>query len=262
MKVRKICFVLAVLMLASAFAAGCGQSAAEPAVSPAAAVETTPSPEPTAQAEEEKKELPPPPDIDIDSWEYLYAGVVCGVSRYHPNVRNIESQMLDSRVTSAAQAFLDAARAEGYKVWIGVGYRNFEYTSYWFADAMNDYGGSYEAAQVDYIFPAGCTEHSTGLAIDITDEFDLAANYYNMHDETVKDTEVYKWMAEHCAEYGFIVRYPEGKEDYYVKACYPGHFRYVGVEAAEYIMENDLCFEEFLNLYPEKKLHVTFGPEA
>ena len=106
MKVRKICFVLAVLMLASAFAAGCGQSAAEPAVSPAAAVETTPSPEPTAQAEEEKKELPPPPDIDIDSWEYLYAGVVCGVSRYHPNVRNIESQMLDSRVTSAAQAFL------------------------------------------------------------------------------------------------------------------------------------------------------------
>ena len=83
-----------------------------------------------------------------------------------------------------------------------------------------------------------------------------------MHDETVKDTEVYKWMAEHCAEYGFIVRYPEGKEDYYVKACYPGHFRYVGVEAAEYIMENDLCFEEFLNLYPEKKLHVTFGPEV
>ena len=105
MKVRKICFVLAVLMLASAFAAGCGQSAAEPAVSPAAAVETTPSPGPTAQAEEEKKELPPPPDIDIDSWEYLYAGVVCGVSRYHPNVRNIESQLLDSRVTSATQAF-------------------------------------------------------------------------------------------------------------------------------------------------------------
>ena len=190
MKVRKICFVLAVLMLASAFAAGCGQSTAEPAVSPAAAVETTPSPEPTAQAEE--KELPPPPDIDIDSWEYLYAGVVCGVSRYHPNVRNIESQLLDSRVTSAAQAFLDAARAEGYKVWIGVGYRNFEYTSFWFEDAMKDYGGSYEASQVDYVFPAGCTEHSTGLAIDITDEPDFAANYYNMHDETVKDTEVYK----------------------------------------------------------------------
>ena len=261
MKVRKMCLVLAVLMLASVFAAGCGQSAAEPIVSPAVTEETPVSPEPTAQAEE-KKELPPPPDIDIDSWEYLYAGVVCGVGRYHPSVRNIEDQLLDSRVTSATQAFLDAARAEGYKVWIGVGYRNIEYTSYWFADAMNDYGGAYEAAQVDYIFPAGCTEHSTGLAIDITDEFDLAANYYNMHDETVKDTEVYKWMAEHCAEYGFIVRYPEGKEDYYVKACYPGHFRYVGVEAAKYIMENDLCFEEFLNLYPEKKLHVTFGPEA
>ena len=111
MKVRKICFVLAVLMLASAFAASCGQSAAEPAVSPAAAVETTPSPEPTAQAEEEKKELPPPPDIDIDSWEYLYAGVVCGVGRYHPNVRNIESQLLDSRARRGLQG-LDRRRIQ------------------------------------------------------------------------------------------------------------------------------------------------------
>ena len=118
MKVRKMCLALAVLMLASAFAAGCGQSAAEPIVSPAVTEETPVSPEPTAQAEE-KKELPPPPDIDIDSWEYLYAGVVCGVSRYHPSVRHIEDQLLDSRMTSATQAFLDAARAEGYKVWIG-----------------------------------------------------------------------------------------------------------------------------------------------
>ena len=261
MKVRKICFTLAVLMLASAFAAGCGQSAAEPAASPAAAEETPASPEPTVQPEE--KELPAPPDIDIDSWEYLYAGVVCGVSRYEPEeVLNIEGQQLDGRVISAAQAFLDAARAEGYEVWISVGYRNFEYTSYWFEHAMVEYGGAYAASQADYVFPAGCSEHSTGLAIDITDEPYFMANYNNLHDETVEETDVYKWMAEHCAEYGFIVRYPEGKEDYYVKACYPGHFRYVGVEAATYIMENDLCFEEFLNLYPEKKLNITFGPEA
>ena len=70
-----------------------------------------------------------------------------------------------------------------------------------------------------------------------------------MHDPTVANTDVYKWMAEHCQEYGFIVRYPLGKSDYYVRACYPGHFRYVGVEAATYIMENDLCLEEFLALY-------------
>ena len=55
MKVRKMCLVLAVLMLASVFAAGCGQSASEPAVSPAAAEETPLSPEPTAQAEEKKE---------------------------------------------------------------------------------------------------------------------------------------------------------------------------------------------------------------
>ena len=62
-------------------------------------------------------------------------------------------------------------------------------------------------------------------------------------------TEFCKWMEEHCAEYGFIVRYPEGKEQYYTLACHPGHFRYVGKEAAAYIMENGLCLEEFIELY-------------
>ena len=113
--------------------------------------------------------------------------------------------------------------------------------------ALQQYGSAYEAAK--HVFPPGTSEHSTGLAFDITDEYLYYANYYNMHDPTVADTEVYKWMAEHCQEYGFIVRYPEGKEQYYGMACYPGHFRYVGVEAATYIMENHLCLEEFLALY-------------
>jgi hypothetical protein len=56
-------------------------------------------------------------------------------------------------------------------------------------------------------------------------------------------------MNEHCAEYGFIVRYPESKKEVYGMSCYPGHYRYVGTEAAQYIMDNDLCLEEFLALY-------------
>ena len=94
-------------------------------------------------------------------------------------------------------------------------------------------------------------DHCTGLAFDITDEMLYAANYEENFDPTVADTEVCKWMEEHCAEYGFIVRYPEGKEQYYTLACHPGHFRYVGEEAAQYIMENDLTLEEFIDLYKE-----------
>ena len=54
------------------------------------------------------------------------------------------------------------------------------------------------------------------------------------------------WMAEHCAEYGFILRYPKGKQDVTGIIFEPWHFRYVGVEIATYIMENNLTLEEYL----------------
>ena len=63
-------------------------------------------------------------------------------------------------------------------------------------------------------------------------------------------------MVEHCAEYGFILRYPEGKEAWYGTPCNHAHFRYVGKEAAAYIMEHDLCLEEFLYLEDPSCLFV------
>ena len=191
--------------------------------------------------------LPEPPDIDIESWEFLYAGPTCGVGRYHPNITPVYQQYMDSRCADATRAFLDAAHGVGYTAYIGVGYRNWEYTTYWYEKEIAKWGSSYEAAQ--HGFAPGCSEHSTGLAFDLTDELTYWGDYNNRHDETVADTEVYQWMAEHCKDYGFIVRYPEGKEEQYHRACYPGHFRYVGLEAAAYITDNNLCLEEFLALY-------------
>ena len=52
-------------------------------------------------------------------------------------------------------------------------------------------------------------------------------------------------MAEHCAEYGFIIRYPDGKQAETEVNYEPWHLRYVGIPAATYIMENGLCLEEF-----------------
>lgn len=192
--------------------------------------------------------FPTLPDVDINSWEFTTSGYGDSVgTSYFPEVCNIEDQYVDIRIKQQTKDFLKAAREEGLKAWIGVGLRNTEYLLYWYDKAMIEYGSSYEAAK--HADPPGCTEHSLGLAIDITDKDFYAANYYNMHDEEMADSETYKWMAEHCAEYGFIVRYPEGKEDIYGKGCYTGHFRYVGVEAAKFIMENDLCLEEFIALY-------------
>ena len=53
------------------------------------------------------------------------------------------------------------------------------------------------------------------------------------------------WMAEHCREYGFIIRYPEDKQDVTEINYEPWHLRYVGIPVATYIMENGLCLEEF-----------------
>lgn len=245
---RLLPFLMALVMILSIV--GCGQEQAVTAEPETADVPETAAPAETAEPEAGKapeKELPPPPDIDINSWEFLYVSPDVSVGRYQPPVRNIDGQYMDERCVPATVDFITAARNEGYRVYINVGFRNFEYTMFWYEKEMRTYGSSYEAAK--HGFAPGCSEHSTGLAFDITDETLYNANYNNMHDETVADTEVYKWMAEHCAEYGFIVRYPEGKEDFYKMACYPGHFRYVGVEAATYIMENDLCLEEFLALY-------------
>jgi D-alanyl-D-alanine carboxypeptidase len=58
-------------------------------------------------------------------------------------------------------------------------------------------------------------------------------------------------MQAHCAEYGFIVRYPKDKQDITGVMYEPWHFRYVGEEAATYMVEHGLCLEEFLALYSE-----------
>ena len=55
----------------------------------------------------------------------------------------------------------------------------------------------------------------------------------------------------HCAEYGFILRYPKDKEDITGIIYEPWHYRYVGVEAAQEITEQGLCLEEYLDLYYE-----------
>ena len=70
-----------------------------------------------------------------------------------------------------------------------------------------------------------------------------------MLDAGQHDTPETQWLYEHCAEYGFILRYPKGKEDITDIDYESWHYRYVGVEAATYIMEQGICLEEYLELH-------------
>ena len=85
----------------------------------------------------------------------------------------------------------------------------------------------------------GASEHQLGMAID------LISDDYTLLDEGFENTAAGIWLREHCQEYGFILRYPKGKE-YITSIEYePWHFRYVGREAANIIMSEGICLEEF-----------------
>lgn len=95
-----------------------------------------------------------------------------------------------------------------------------------------------EAARV--VAKPGYSEHNLGLAVDI-----VAASDMSM-EKSFELTKEGKWLAKHCAEYGFILRYPKGKEDITGIIYEPWHFRYVGQADAGKIMQSGVCLEEYL----------------
>lgn len=141
---------------------------------------------------------------------------------------------------------LKAGRQEGLNFEICSSYRDAARQRELFEEdvaALMGRGYSYTEAYEEVAketMPPGCSEHSTGLA------FDIVALNYQMLDEGQEKTAENKWLREHCAEYGFILRYPKGKEDITLINYESWHFRYVGKEIAEYIMKNGITLEEYL----------------
>lgn len=198
--------------------------------------------------------LPPLPDIDINSWEFAVANSYNSVSEYEPPYGGFEGQGVDERIVGAINDLFSAAREAGFDVYSAVSYRNYEHNLNRYIQKSAELGGPAEAAKV--VLGPGVNEHQTGLAFDLTTDSTQSINYGNFHQDDIEETDAYKWMVENCADYGFILRYPEGKEEYYGTPCNNAHFRYVGKEAAKYIMENNLCLEEFIRLYDENAVYV------
>ncbi len=220
----------------------------EPVESPQVTAEPEPSPTPTATPTPSPTPTPTPepfsdkPDIDITSWEYLLVNSENNIGEYVPELTTLEGgQSFDSRAVDALQAFIDGARAEGLSVYLSSSYRSYAEQNYLYERKVSQYGDPAVAATI--VAPPGTSEHQSGLCADITDI------YYPTKDRSLENTELFKWMNAHCHEYGFILRYPDGKQDITGIIYEPWHFRYVGIEAAEYIKDKDLTFEEFVELY-------------
>ena len=221
---------------------------------PEPSAEPTPEPTPDPNSPEGRAlalGLPVPPDIDITSWEYILANGEHSISEYAPpEIQYLESQPLDSRIIEPIQRMAEDTRAQGLNVYLSSGYRSYSDQAANFIRVceLNGVSDGKTASGFYITMPAGCSEHQTGLACDITDV------YYPVKNSSIENTATFQYMSQHCQEFGFILRFPKDKENVTGVMYEPFHYRYVGIEAATYIMENGLCLEEFISLYTGEDL--------
>ena len=186
-----------------------------------------------------------------DDWRLLL------INKQHPvpdgyevelgNINTMKGVMqCDARIIDDLLNMLQSAKEDGVYLQICSPYRDYAYQEMLFDRKINLYmsiGYSYMEAYMigsQVVTVPGASEHQLGLALDIV------CNTYTALDQGFGNTEAGKWLQEHSREYGFILRYPEGKEYITGIDFEPWHFRYVGVEAATVIMDEGITLEEFV----------------
>ena len=143
---------------------------------------------------------------------------------------------LQRECAEALVQLCDAARQAGHELYLKSAYRSYYKQAVMYENRIKKYG--YDDG---WVTKPGASDHQTGLGCDVVPKnwTDRGMN------EDMAEEEECQWMAANCAQFGFILRYPADKEDVTKINYEPWHLRYVGVEAATYIMDNGLCLEEF-----------------
>ena len=220
---------------------------AEPTTEPTA--EPTPNEEPANTTPVGTKPEQSWSTMLVNQWSYMPEG-------YVPDVREISyegvsplNNKFDVRAADALEKMLADARAAGYNMYLVSAYRSHDYQVSLFNRKVNEYKAlGYDDATAyseasQWVAIPGTSEHCTGLAADI-----VSSTWYNYNSDLThdfEDTDHFDWLYEHCADYGFILRYPKGAESITGITYEPWHYRFVGIDAARYIMDNHITLEEF-----------------
>ncbi len=175
------------------------------------------------------------------------------------DVETIESRPVQQICFDAAMsltAMLLAADAAGFDdLAVTTGYRSYSYQSSLFNQKLKVNLQKFDETEAEkittesVIYP-GASEHQTGLAVDV----------HNLSSpmQTFANSDEYKWLIEHCADFGFILRYPQTKEGITGVKYEPWHFRFVGREHAQKIMSEGITLEEYLaNKSDAENLNLT-----
>ncbi|MDO4482614.1 MAG: M15 family metallopeptidase [Bacillota bacterium] len=155
--------------------------------------------------------------------------------------RTDDVKQMRSEASAALSELYNAAEKEGFKLYGASGFRSYNTQMVLFNKSVASKGSIEEAGKLNAL--PGQSEHQLGLAMDFT----LEELGYRLK-ESFGETEEGIWLRENCHKFGFIIRYPKGKEDITGYSYEPWHCRYVGKKAAEYIYENSLTLEEFYGL--------------
>lgn len=176
------------------------------------------------------KEHPLPEDFEVEL-QLMRNGV--------QSVASVAYEPLKEMMNAGAEAGMDFVIASAYRD----GYFQKQLLDEDIERAMEEDGLTWQEAydrETRETMPPGYSEHETGLALDIV------ALDYQMLDEKQELTKESIWLRENCSEYGFILRYPKGKEKITGIDYESWHFRYVGAEAAQEIMDQGITLEEYL----------------
>lgn len=202
----------------------------------------------------------PSTDIEETGEEYVFSSSdwrLVLINKQHPIPEEYDFTLgtfttgmrCDERIIEDLLLMMQAAKDDGVNLEVCSPYRGDNRQEYLFNRKIKKYMGqgmsymeAYKLASQTVTVP-GASEHQVGLALDIW------SDTYKTLDKGFEDTEAGRWLAEHSCEYGFILRYPEGKE-YITSIEYePWHFRYVGREAAMTMKQENICLEEFWDKY-------------
>ena len=237
---------------------------------PAVEVQPTEEPVPTvdpnspygkALANAAARGLPEPPNVDVTGWEFTLVNGDHSIGQYEPEQLAYLHQTLDEtdiqtayngnrcpvdmRIAEALIAMGRGCRDAGLPVYLSSGYRSYGDQAANFTRVCQNNGitDGKDGAGHYITMPAGCSEHQLALCCDITDR------YYQVKSADIVASPTVEWLLANCADYGFVQRFPAGKEDVTGVMNETWHFRYVGLEAARYMTDNKLVLEEFLALY-------------
>lgn len=150
-----------------------------------------------------------------------------------------EKRHLRKEAADALEELFAAAKADAIELRAVSGYRSYERQKVIYENNVRTKGEA-EASRVSAV--PGTSEHQTGLAIDVS-----SPSVGNALEEVFGQSREGQWLAENASKFGFIIRYPEGRENITGYVYEPWHIRYVGRDLAPDIAESGLTLEEYFD---------------